>query len=382
MKNKRVGSLLSEVRPFIRSLDEIPTDLMVSVLKEVTFLEDDWEKATIANKILPESADYLPSYHFSALIQADMSDAEATEKIEERKVYVKRLQQLLPAILSHFKCSTDNEIHRIISRVDDCCYDFPLIAQSPSEARSKKETVSRLNSMANQLKAIIRDLATPTWQVNREFSEHQKAKRRVHDASSRFNPNPAHLVDDLEALEFAIRATLLRDQLTDEKLHISHNKKSYFLVKHMHQLCFSCDGPELVTTPGSDFANLCSLVYELASGSEGVSLSGAINRYSRSEERREFEAEELELQFLDSDMGHRSIEADNFHVVRDEIARLDKELEFWRQVDSRMLSTDLPRSEIAMRIVDVQNRILLELNRQGPFLIWASQLPIDFEALE
>jgi hypothetical protein len=54
------------------------------------------------------------------------------------------------------------------------------------------------------------------------------------------------------------------------------------------------DGPPLVTTPGSKFSSLCGLLYEIVSGSPDESLSGAINRYARSKDRKKVDLHDLE----------------------------------------------------------------------------------------
>jgi hypothetical protein len=56
-------------------------------------------------------------------------------------------------------------------------------------------------------------------------------------------------------------------------------------------MCRMWDGPKLVTTPGSDFAALCSLLFEAVSGRSDEGLAGAINRYARSEDRKQWDRE-------------------------------------------------------------------------------------------
>src|SRR4051812_44096355 len=56
------------------------------------------------------------------------------------------------------------------------------------------------------------------------------------------------------------------------------------------------DGPKLVTTPGSDFSTLCSLLFEAVSGNADEGLAGAINRYARSEDRKRWDREGEEEQ--------------------------------------------------------------------------------------
>src|SRR5215216_3845381 len=66
---------------------------------------------------------------------------------------------------------------------------------------------------------------------------------------------------------------------------VSGNQVKTDTVQAAFDLCGYYSGPPLVTTPGSDFAVLCSLLYELLSGETEGSLAGAINKFSRSKAR-------------------------------------------------------------------------------------------------
>src|SRR5207237_6990706 len=80
-------------------------------------------------------------------------------------------------------------------------------------------------------------------------------------------------------------------------LIVSDNQTKKHIVETAYELCLRYEGPRLVTTPNSDFSMVCSLLYELVSGkptNEG--LAGAINRFARSNERREIDQHEIETQ--------------------------------------------------------------------------------------
>jgi hypothetical protein len=69
------------------------------------------------------------------------------------------------------------------------------------------------------------------------------------------------------------------------------NDQRTTVVEWAYHMCTMWDGPKLVTTPGSDFAALCSLLFEAVSGRSDEGLAGAINRYARSEERKQWDRE-------------------------------------------------------------------------------------------
>ena len=362
------------------SLEDIPISLMLDVLRDATFLSGDWERAAVAEKIHPGAGDYLPNHMFRSVIRDEISDLDVRNAIEARKKYVERRRHLLPSILTSFSIDTDHSIRSIVLRLDDCCHDFPLIASSRSEKRSRKETISSLHSTMTSLALLIEELKNSNWQVDLEYAAHQQATQRVNKEAPENCDQTHKLIADLRAYEFSIRSVLLRDQLTEEKLVVSNNRKNNFIVRNAHEMCHYHGGPPLVTTPGSDFSILCSLIHELASGVEGESLSGAINRYARSDERREFETEAQALDYADTPKGQKEYESDNFNGVKEQIERHKKELEFWQHAMAETTSSDPSADEFAIRVIDLRERITHLSKTHGPFLVWAHQMVVDFDA--
>ena len=74
-----------------------------------------------------------------------------------------------------------------------------------------------------------------------------------------------------------------------KRLFVYGNDQRTNVVEWAYHICTMWDGPKLVTTPGSDFAALCSLLFEAVSGNPEESLAGAINRYARSEDRKQWD---------------------------------------------------------------------------------------------
>src|SRR6185436_17873917 len=81
------------------------------------------------------------------------------------------------------------------------------------------------------------------------------------------------------------------------------------------------NGPKLVTTPGSDFAALCSLLFEAASGKSDEGLAGAINRYARSEARRQWDRS-----------GEEDDPDDNFQTEKAEMAAALHAIELCKKI--------------------------------------------------
>lgn len=81
------------------------------------------------------------------------------------------------------------------------------------------------------------------------------------------------------------------------------------------------DGPKLVTTPGSDFAALCSLLFEAVSGNTDEGLAGAINRYARSDDRKQWDRE-----------GEDDDPDDNFMSEKSRMAYSSREIELCKRI--------------------------------------------------
>ena len=101
---------------------------------------------------------------------------------------------------------------------------------------------------------------------------------------------------------------------------VSGNQVKTDTVQAAYDLCVYYSGPPLVTTPGSDFAVLCSLIYELISGETEESSAGAINKFSRSKMRRDKDKERAKWH-----LENKSGNEDNFvNVKREAKETLDK----------------------------------------------------------
>jgi hypothetical protein len=75
------------------------------------------------------------------------------------------------------------------------------------------------------------------------------------------------------------------------RLLLFSNETRKTVVECAYHMCTIFGGPKLVTTPGSDFSVLCSLLFEAVSGRSDEGLAGAINRYARSDARAEWDRE-------------------------------------------------------------------------------------------
>lgn len=241
-----------------------------------------------AETLVPE-ADYLTGYSLRALIRADITEAEAAREIKKNKAFCTRLTSLLPSILRLFN-DRDN-LAGLFRMIDDCHGDFHITAASPRKDRQTRETKERL---ANAIKASLK--AAEAIKKAKRFldSEFDEFWKVYHPYGER----PLHLSELIDQLRVCSGVAEIVDAKIDlnphgpfKALFLSGNDSRTTVVEYAHHMCTMWSGPKLVTTPGSQFADLCSFLFEAVSGQAEESLSGAINRYARSDERKQWDRE-------------------------------------------------------------------------------------------
>jgi hypothetical protein len=129
-----------------------------------------------------------------------------------------------------------------------------------------------------------------------------------------------------------------------------------------------------VTTPGSNFSQLCSFIYEVISGKQIEGLAGAINNFSRSDRRRELDAQHREAKFLDGDEYAQTVESDNFHDVHETARRLDGKLKLISEIIDDVGCKEENKSHLLARKLKLIKDIDNNFQRHGPFLVWAHQI--------
>lgn len=145
------------------------------------------------------------------------------------------------------------------------------------------------------------------------------------------------------------------------------------MVEAAFALSIWYNGPPLVTTPGSDFSAVCSIIYEIASGRADESLAGAINRFARSEDRQRLLADDEQLRIENEDTSV----PDNFRAVASDIAYAREDIELYGQL-AAMPSLSLTAGMLANSMVrDAEARINAARSKYGPNLLWAHQIPDD-----
>lgn len=364
---------LAKIKKFLRSGDQIPHHLMLAALNEVTgTLFTDRERAT-AESLSQDAGKYLENWALLDFISAKLSDEEVAEIIAIRKTLISRLSVLLPSIVALFNINDLVDIASAIQQIYTCCGDYPVIEKSQYSAQQRKKIVGEISSLISLAEQLDEALDRASRHVDIEFAHHKDAVMRMRTTSQ-----PLRDVDqfrsELGMLRFAAQLTLYRDEAGERSFYVGDNRARTHIVEYAYRMTLQFGAPNLKTTPGSDFSSLCSLMFELATGAADESLAGAINKFARSELRREIDQEEEDNRHENSDEYMAEYEADNFASVKQGIQKLEAEEAFWLRMLADRVWDEKSENQILLRIWDVHAEKEKALKGHGPFIVWASQM--------
>ncbi|KAG0632532.1 hypothetical protein HOY80DRAFT_1067993, partial [Tuber brumale] len=150
-------------------------------------------------------------------------------------------------------------------------------------------------------------------------------------------------------------------------LHLSGNDARTTLVEYAYHMCTMWDGPKLVTTPGSQFSDLCSLLFEAVTGQAEESLSGAINRYARSDERIQWDQEGQE----------EDDEDDNFVSQKRRMSASHRDIRLYTAVGRHPGLSQMAKTLLALRLQSEVDRYQKAKNAHGPNQVYFSQMNTD-----
>jgi len=268
----------------------------------------------------------------------------------------------------------NNDLESILRRIDDFCRDFPVIRAAHHEKKVRKEIRSGLRRVSRTVAELAELLDEFGRHIDIEFNHHNAAVTRAEE-SERFADSFEPFRKNLQRLVLAAEIVHYRESVDGTGLIVTDNKIRTYTVECMYQLSIWQHGrPAFVTTPGSDFAAGCSLLYEIASGERDVSLAGAINKFARSATRTEIFEEEQSFRWEDSGEGMRDREAENFADVQEQTSRLRSEVTFWDDILQSREWNAFSRRELNERRADVLERLERTLRENGPHLVWGDQV--------
>jgi hypothetical protein len=247
-----------------------------------------------ANSLLPDAGDYLSGmWWLRAFIKAEISDDDAKREIERQRRIIKRLCNLFPSLLRYLEVSDRVRAEMTLNIVFDACTDYAAILVSGRKEANRRKLVRKIGRLGQQLAELNKLLKEPDVVQDYDFERvHKVYLRHVHQSEESARPF-WKLQNDLNFFSSYLDLSLYRAQKEADFPHVPDNQAKTHIVDCAYGLALYEGTPPFVTTPGSDFSSMCSIIYEIATGVSDESLAGAINRYARSKDRAEADENEL-----------------------------------------------------------------------------------------
>jgi hypothetical protein len=337
--------------------------------------EPDKEYAEIAERLVPGAGDYLPTSELELLVRDDLAVEVARREVQRQEAFVRRLVDLLPTLLCYLKCETEAQVISALHLIDDCFHDFPIIMSGARRDRALRDAISAVQRAEEVVGQAVTALGALHGigvddDIDRFLDSYLE---RISDKSSRQDFDT--FLKHLRLRHDILKICLVRAKSEAGYPIVSHNQAKTHVVEHAYLLSQWHNGPALVTTPGSDFSLVCSLLYEIVGGTSNESLAGAINGFARSSKRREIDECEREIEH-DNAVG----DTDNFFGVKEEARLAMKEADTYTALFEKATGLgERPRYMIKIMIENAIERGTLALKKYGPHIVWADQMPANDE---
>lgn len=335
-----------------------------TVMLSVRHSLSDQKNINYAKSLLPDS-DYLPPYVLSRLVRADISEQEAAQYIGPNKAFFARLTEYLPDLLRYFAQPTPTNYSGLLRCIDDCHNDYHSLAHSLRRDRAIREAHQSLKDALDATNKAAAALAIANRHIDIAFSQFHEMYFKTSSGKSEGRRDIEDLIHELRMCCSVIEIVRETAEIDDSYLILSGNDRRSLLVNYAYQMITMWNGPKLVTTPGSDFSNLCSLLFEVVTGIPDESLAGAINRFARSHERRKWDTESEETQ---------EDEDNNFAVEVRQMQVCDREIKRCLALLERQDVSELARTLLHIKIHQEKTKFETAESTYGPRQVWISQL--------
>ncbi|MBY5413397.1 hypothetical protein HFO98_34310 [Rhizobium leguminosarum] len=368
------SSVIEKLIPYLRNGDRIPHRIVLDALNQASDSRRGDMERRVAREISTEAGDYLPRFHLLDFISAKLSDEDCLRAVTERKVIIARMEDLLPATFGLLGEMEARTVSSIVEQVFDCAIGYQYIERAAYSSQQRKVVLKDVYALVDLLNQIEPLLERSGWHVKGEYEDHKRAIARIFSRDTSDLASFGELRKEMKSLRLAAEVALFRDSIGDEPFFVGDNKARTHIVEFAYNLSLRFGKPSFVTTPGSDFSNLCSLLFELATGTQDESLAGAINRFARSELKARIDREEMQFRDEESDEGVARREADNFADVKGRLLSLDASKELWLRILSSRSWDTFSEEQMSLRLADIRNEREIAEKTQGPHLVWASQI--------
>ena len=354
------------------SRDPIPLEVALRISQEHSraFLEE----IEYGNSLLEDAGTYLGGrYALRRFIRAELSDEIVQKEIESNRLLLGRMCTLFPEFIGQMQITSPDRARIAFNIVFDACSDYKsILASGRQEANRNKLTrrIEKLQKHVAELSVLLEenDAAQP-WEFELSYRNFLK---RVHGEENETRPF-WKLKRDICFLSWYLELSLHRARTRPSSLSVPNNHAKTHLVDTIYGLTLSEGHPQFVTTPGSDFAYLCSLMFEIATGEPDESLAGAINRFARSPERAE--ADQYALDY--SEERDRARDEDNFYDLKNSGQGSEEKIaDLLSQLSDQTLSAEARLIAIC-EIEEAVEALGSREGMHGPFIMWADQVKTD-----
>jgi hypothetical protein len=325
------------------------------------------ERFDYANTLLSDAWHYLRPHTLGALVRAEIAEDDAALDLERNKAFFSRLADLLPSLVRFFgREARSRNPKGIISTIDDCHNDFHYTIASSRRDRQLREAKEKLADASKLASELASALENARRHFDIEFDRYRKSYYKEADfGPARFLGDLIHELQMCSGVLEIVNATA---DIQPKRLFVHGNDQRTTVVEWAYHMCTMWEGPKLVTTPGSDFAALCSLLFEAVSGRSDEGLAGAINRYARSEDRKQWDREGEDEDERDND---------NFLSLKNTMNASAREVELCKVLLRGRGLSDMARVLLLTRIEDELRRYEVAQTTYGPRQVYLSQMNED-----
>ena len=319
------------------------------------------EKFEYANALLLEASDYLRSYTLRALVRADITEEEGAKYLKQNKIFFGRLVNMLPSIVRFFgKEARQRNPRGIVMAIDDCHNEFQATGSASRrdrQLREAKEKLTHASRLALESASALHDTGE---HCEYEFDRYRSVYYKPAPGPARFFSD---LIDELRMCAGVLDIVHEIADIEPKRLFVFGNDQRRDLVQAVYRMCTMWDGPKLVTTPGSDFATLCSLMFEAVSGNPSEGLAGAINRFARSDDRKQWDLE-----------GENDDPDDNFLTEKNRMTYSSKQIELCKRILRKPALSEMSVFLLNARIKHEEKEYEEARTTYGPRQVYVSQM--------
>jgi hypothetical protein len=215
----------------------------------------------------------------------------------DRSIY-QSTARLLPSVYFYFDFKSPLDLGRFVNSVVSCSASTRNLSNEPRSGNTR-----------NQILRAIDQLKTQYRRINNIFISYPEIKSAFDDVTDLLFASPIlRSFDTLRALpsvEVLVEIIFRHIELDiglegDAGRFISFEPRSAKpKLNCVDRSAFICDrfsGPRVITTPGSDFAFICGIFFEIATGRRNESMQGAIIGLLRGDRPELYWYEELKQQ--------------------------------------------------------------------------------------